>query len=89
MIVAAAVEGLDVDGVGRADGRLQLGAAGNALGHGSHLRMMGRVNRIVVKTPGVSSRFARDGAAPWTGAQWYAMDSNRMVSNPFHCECIP
>ena len=48
---ADAVGGLDVDGVGSADGRLQLGAAGNAAEHGSHRQVICCVAGIVVKAP--------------------------------------
>ena len=48
---ADAVEGLDVGGVGSADGRLQLGAAGNAAEHGSHRQVICGVTGIVVKAP--------------------------------------
>ena len=34
------VQALHVDRVGNADGRFQLGAAGNAAGHGSHFRVI-------------------------------------------------
>ena len=40
VLAGDAVEGLDVDGVGSANGRFQLGAAGNAVGHGSHLLLI-------------------------------------------------
>ena len=40
------LQALHVDGVGRADGRLQFGAAGNALGHGSHLRRSGSLPEL-------------------------------------------
>ena len=33
VLAGDAVQALDVDGVGNADGRLQFGAAGNAAGH--------------------------------------------------------
>ena len=48
---ADALEGLDVDGVGSAEGRLQLGAAGNAAEHGSHRQVICCVTGIVVKAP--------------------------------------
>ena len=48
---ADALEGLDVDGVGSAEGRLQLGAAGNAAEHGSHRPVICGVTGIVVKAP--------------------------------------
>ena len=48
---ADAVEGLDVDGVGSAEGRLQLGAAGNAAEHGSHRQVICCVTGIVVEAP--------------------------------------
>ena len=38
VLAGDAVEGFNVDGVGDADGRFQLGAAGNAVGNGAHLR---------------------------------------------------
>ena len=88
VLAADAVEGFHVDGMGRADGRLQFGAAGNTLGHGSHLRVIDVFDRIVVNPSGAPSRFARDGARPWTGGQWNAMDSIRIVSNPFDCSAF-
>ena len=39
---------------------------------------------IAVKTPGAPLRLSRDGVRPWTGTQWYAMDSNALDANPFH-----
>ena len=51
VLAADPVQAFDVDGVGRADGRFQFGAAGNAAGHGSHLRVIGGVTGIVVKPP--------------------------------------
>ena len=51
VLAGDAVEGLDVDGVGSAEGRLQLGAAGNAAEHGSHRPVICGVTGIVVKAP--------------------------------------
>ena len=51
VLAGDAVQALDVDGVGCADGRFQFGAAGNAAGHGSHLRVFCGVTGIVVKAP--------------------------------------
>ena len=81
-----AVEGLDVDGVGRADGRLQFGAAGNAAGHGSHLRMIGGVTGIVVQSPRTPLPFPGTAARPRNGIDCYgmvpdALDTNGMDSN--------
>ena len=55
-----------------------------ALGDGSNLRIIGGADRIAVKTPGAPLRLSRDGVRPWTGTQWYAMDSNALDANPFH-----
>ena len=76
------VEALHIDGVGYADGRFQFRAAGNAAGHGLHLRVIDVFNRIVVKTGRTPLRLPRESARPWTGSQWNAMDSNEIVSNP-------
>ena len=89
VLAADAIEGLHVDGVRRADGRLQFGAAGNALGHGVHLRVICSFTRIVVKATGAPLRFARDGNAPWTGTQWYAMDSYGLDTSPIHRSAHP
>ena len=51
VLAGDAVEGLDVDDMGSADGRLQLGAAGNAAEHGSHRPVICCVTGIVVKAP--------------------------------------
>ena len=85
-----AVQAPDVDGVGSADGRLQFSAAGNAAGHGFHLRVISGVAGIVVKvSPNPFCPFPLTAARPWNGIDWYAMDSNALDTNPFHCECIP
>ena len=73
VLAGDALQRLHVDGVGRANGRLQFGAAGDALGHGSRLRMIGRVDPIVVKTPGIPSRLSR--STPGRG----------LASNGYHC----
>ena len=82
-----AVQRLDVDGVGHTHGRLQFGAAGNAVGHGSHLRVMCRVNWIVVKTGRTPLRLSRDAARPHNPIDCYAMDSNALHTNSL--QCIP
>ena len=51
VLAADAVNLFHVDGVGSADGRLQLGAAGNAAEHGSHRQVICGVTGIVVKAP--------------------------------------
>ena len=82
VLAGDAVERLDVDGVGHTHGRFQFRAAGNALGYGSHLWVIGGVTRIVVKTTAALSRFAREGARPWIGTQWYGMDTIPLASIP-------
>ena len=49
VLAGDAVNLFHVDGVGSAEGRLQLGAAGNAAEHGSHRQVIGGVTGIVVK----------------------------------------
>ena len=68
--------------MGRADGRLQWGAAESAFRHGTHLRAMGGVDRSVVINPRLPLRLCRDRAAPGTGSDCYAMDSNALDTNP-------
>ena len=50
VLTADAVEGLDVDGMGRAHGRIQFGAAGNALRRGLHVLAIWRCHNFAVKT---------------------------------------
>ena len=54
VLAGDAVEGLDVDGMGNANGRFQLGAAGKALGHGSHLLVIWVSCRDCSQNPGNS-----------------------------------
>ena len=84
VLAADAVELLVVDGVGHTYGRLQLGAAGNTLGHRSHLRVIGVFNRIVVKTGRTPLYPPREGARPWTGTQWHAMENLVLDTNLIH-----
>ena len=51
VLAGDAVNLFHVDGVGSAEGRLQLGAAGNAAEHGSHRPVICGVTGIVVKAP--------------------------------------
>ena len=82
-----------MDGVGSADGRLQLGAAGNAAEHGSHRQVICGVAGIVVKAPpdslvvfpnplpsALSSRLLS------IGMEWIPMHSIpiQSIANAFH-----
>lgn len=88
VLAGDAVEALHLDRVGCADGRLQLGAAGRAFRDGSHLRAIGDVNRIVVKTSCTPLRLSREDARPWTSNHWYGMESIAYQSIPSRMHSI-
>ena len=88
VLAGDAVEALHVDGVGqrgRAVSVRRRRQAHWAMVITSGMKLVAGIVSlpgIVVKTPGTPLRLARAGVRPWTGTQWYAMDSNGIVSNP-------